>query len=134
MKLRWDPVEDFSNFVNAVIDKKAYASITGYIAHAQDDADAEIIAGGNHSDTEGYFIEPTVIVAADPTYRTMCEEIFGPVVTIYVYEDSDFEDTLKLVDKNFSIRTDGSCFCSGQTGYCSSECGFTPCGGQFLHQ
>lgn len=109
-EVKMGPVEDFSNFVNAVIDKKAYASITGYIAHAQDDADAEILAGGNYSDTEGYFIEPTVIVAADPTYRTMCEEIFGPVVTIYVYEDSDFEDTLKLVDRTSPYALTGAVF------------------------
>lgn len=109
-EVKMGSVEDFSNFVNAVIDKKAYASITSYIAHAQDAADAEILAGGNYSDTEGYFIEPTVIVVTDPTFRTMCEEIFGPVVTIYVYEDSDFEDTLELVDKTSPYALTGAVF------------------------
>ena len=109
-EVKMGSVEDFSNFVNAVIDKKAYASITGYIAHARDAVDAEILAGGNYSDTEGYFIEPTVIVVTDPTYRTMCEEIFGPVVTIYVYEDSDFEDTLELVDKTSPYALTGAIF------------------------
>lgn len=109
-EVKMGTVQDFSNFVNAVIDKKAYASITGYIAHAQDAADAEILAGGNYSDTEGYFIEPTVIVATNPTFRTMCEEIFGPVVTIYVYEDSDFENTLELVDKTSPYALTGAVF------------------------
>ncbi len=109
-EVKMGPVEDFSNFVNAVIDKKAYASITSYIAHARDAADAEILAGGNYSDVEGYFIEPTVIVVTDPTYRTMCEEIFGPVVTIYVYEDSDFEETLELVDKTSPYALTGAIF------------------------
>lgn len=90
--------EDFSNFFTAVIDKSAFKSITAYIDYAKQSADAEIIAGGNYDDSKGYFIEPTVIVAKDPKFRTMEEEIFGPVLTIYVYEDDKYEETLELCD------------------------------------
>ena len=90
-------VEDFSNFMNAVIDRGAFTDITGYIDYAKSAADAEIITGGNYDDSKGYFIEPTTIVTTDPHFKTMEEEIFGPVVTIYVY-DGSFEETLDLVD------------------------------------
>ena len=88
--------EDFSNFINAVIDEAAFDKITGYIKRAKKDK-LEIIAGGNFDKKEGYFIEPTVIVAKKPDYVTMCEEIFGPVLTIYVYPEKKFEETLELV-------------------------------------
>ena len=92
--------EDFSNFVNAVIDENAFDKITRFIDNAKRADSAEVIAGGNYDKSIGYFIEPTVILASDPKYTTMCEEIFGPVMTIYVYEEKDFEATLKLVDDN----------------------------------
>ena len=92
--------EDYSNFVNAVIDEKAFDKIAGFIDGAKASKDAEIIAGGGYDKSVGYFIEPTVVVASDPKYTTMCDEIFGPVITIYVYDDADFEATLKLVDDN----------------------------------
>tara|TARA_R110002049_G_scaffold41162_2_gene124370 strand:+ start:6747 stop:8369 length:1623 start_codon:yes stop_codon:yes gene_type:complete len=92
--------EDYSNFVNAVISEKAFDSIASYIDGAKNSSDAEIIAGGGYDKSEGYFIEPTVILAKDPKFTTMCEEIFGPVITIYVYEEKDFEATLDLVDDN----------------------------------
>jgi 1-pyrroline-5-carboxylate dehydrogenase len=92
--------EDFSNFVNAVIDEKAFDKITAYIDNAKAASDAEIIAGGEYDKSVGYFIHPTVILASDPKYVTMCEEIFGPVITIFVYEEADFEATLALVDDN----------------------------------
>lgn len=92
--------EDFSNFVNAVIDERAFDKIASFIDGAKEAGDAEIIAGGNYDKSEGYFIDPTVILASDPKYTTMCDEIFGPVITIYVYEENDFEATLKLVDDN----------------------------------
>ena len=92
------PTEDFSNFVNAVIDEKAFDKITSYIAKAKTDSNVEVIAGGNYDKSKGYFIEPTIIVAKDPKYVTMCEELFGPVLTLYVYDAEKFEETLALVD------------------------------------
>ena len=92
-----DP-RDFENFVCAVIDGSAYRDITGFIDHAKQSSDAEILFGGNYSDEKGFFIEPTVILAKDPKYKTMCEEIFGPVLTIHVYDGAKWEETLKLVD------------------------------------
>jgi 1-pyrroline-5-carboxylate dehydrogenase len=91
--------EDFENFINAVIDEKAFDKITSFIEKAKQSQDVEIIAGGNFDKSKGYFIEPTVIVSKKPDYVTMCEELFGPVLTIYVYDDNKFEETLELVDK-----------------------------------
>lgn len=99
--------EDFSNFVNAVIDEKAFDKITNYIDNAKRADSAEVIAGGKYDKSEGYFIEPTVVLASDPKYTTMCEEIFGPVISIYVYDENDFEATLKLVDDNSYALTGG---------------------------
>lgn len=99
--------EDFSNFVNAVIDEKAFDKIANYIDNAKRADSAEVIAGGNYDKSEGYFIEPTVVLASDPKYTTMCEEIFGPVISIYVYDENDFEATLKLVDDNSYALTGG---------------------------
>jgi 1-pyrroline-5-carboxylate dehydrogenase len=90
--------EDFRNFINAVIDEKAFNKISNFIAEAKKSKDAKIIAGGNFDKSKGYFIEPTVIEAEDPKYTTMCEEIFGPVLTIYVYDDKKWEQTLDLVN------------------------------------
>ena len=90
---------DFTNFVNAVIDKNAFDSISEYIDFAKDSPDAEIISGGSYDDIEGYFIEPTTIITTDPHFKTMEEEIFGPVLTIYLYNPSDWEKTMDLVDK-----------------------------------
>lgn len=101
--------EDFGNFFNAVIDEKAFDSIAAYIDQAKSDGQ-EIIAGGNHSKTEGYFIEPTVIVAKDPSYRTMCEEIFGPVLTIYVYDENEWEETLALLNATSPYALTGAVF------------------------
>ncbi len=101
--------EDFGNFINAVIDEKAFDSISGYIARAKEDGE-EIIAGGNYDKSEGYFIEPTVIVTKDPKYRTMCEEIFGPVITIHVYNADKYEETLKLVDETSPYALTGALF------------------------
>jgi 1-pyrroline-5-carboxylate dehydrogenase len=93
------PTEDFSNFINAVIDEKAFDKITSYIKNAKKSKDVQIIAGGNFDKSKGYFIEPTILLAKKPQYITMCEEIFGPVLTVYVYDDNKFEETLELVDK-----------------------------------
>jgi 1-pyrroline-5-carboxylate dehydrogenase len=102
--------EDFGNFVNAVIDEKSFNSITGYIEEARKNPLNEIIAGGKYDKSKGYFIEPTVIVSKDPSSITMCEEIFGPVVTIYVYHEDNFEETLELVDSTSPYALTGSIF------------------------
>jgi 1-pyrroline-5-carboxylate dehydrogenase len=101
-------VEDFSNFINAVIDEKSFDKIAGYIERAKQDADAEVIAGGNYDKSTGYFIEPTVIEAKNPKYATLCEEIFGPVLTIYVYDAEAFEETMTLVDTTSPYALTGS--------------------------
>lgn len=100
--LKIGPTEDFGNFINAVIDEKSFDKLAGYIDKAKNDEGLEIIAGGNYDKSKGYFIEPTVLVTKDPYYITMCEELFGPVLTIYVFEDNDFEKTLDIID-NTSI-------------------------------
>jgi 1-pyrroline-5-carboxylate dehydrogenase len=102
--------EDFTNFFNAVIDERAFDKISNYIAEAKKDKSAEIIAGGECDKSKGYFIEPTIILVKDPKYRTMCEEIFGPVLTVYVYEGSDFEATLDLVNDTSPYALTGAVF------------------------
>lgn len=97
--LKMGPTEDFGNFINAVIDEKSFDKLAKYIDAAKKDTDLEIIAGGNYDKSKGYFIEPTVIVTKDPFYVTMCEELFGPVLTVFVYENKDFEKTLDIVDQ-----------------------------------
>lgn len=101
-------VEDFSNFVNAVIDEKAYNSITRYIVNAKKNKKVKVLAGGNFSKSKGYFIEPTVLETKDPMSTTMCEEIFGPVLTIYVYKADQFEKTLDLVDNTSAYALTGA--------------------------
>ena len=96
--LKMGDVEDFTNFVSAVIDEGAFKSITEYIDFAKSSDEAEIITGGNYDDSVGYFIEPTTIVTTNPRFKTMEEEIFGPVLTIYVYEDDKFDEALDLCD------------------------------------
>ncbi len=100
--------DDTSNFVNAVIDLKAFDKIASYIDHIKSAGDAEIIVGGNYDKSVGYFIEPTVAVTTNPKFRTMCEEIFGPVLTIYVYADADYEATMKLLDETSEYALTGS--------------------------
>ncbi|MEK7255609.1 MAG: L-glutamate gamma-semialdehyde dehydrogenase [Bacteroidota bacterium] len=102
--------EDFTNFVNAVIDEKAFDKISSYIAAAEKDDSVEIIAGGKYHKSEGYFIEPTVLVVSNPNYRTMCEEIFGPVLTIYVYDENEWLETLDLLDKTSPYALTGAVF------------------------
>ena len=102
--------EDFGNFINAVIDEKAFDSITKYIEEAKKNPLNEIISGGKYDKSKGYFIDPTVIVSKDPMSITMCEEIFGPVVTIYIYHDDNFEETMDLVDRTSPYALTGSIF------------------------
>jgi 1-pyrroline-5-carboxylate dehydrogenase len=91
-------VEDFGNFINAVIDERSFDKIVSYIDGAKKNGAAKIIAGGTYDKSKGFFIQPTIIEALDPRYITMCEEIFGPVLTIHIYDETKFEETLELVD------------------------------------
>jgi 1-pyrroline-5-carboxylate dehydrogenase len=102
-------VENFTNFVNAVIDEKSFDKLESYIKAARKkDSPAKILVGGKCDKTEGYFIEPTVIETTDPKYITMCEELFGPVLTLYVYDENKFEDALKLVDSTSPYALTGA--------------------------
>ncbi len=103
-------VEDFSNFINAVIDEAAFSKITEYIEFIKDSNEAEIVCGGNYDNSKGYFIEPTIAVTTNPHFRTMQEEIFGPVLTVYVYEDDKFEETLHLCDETSPYGLTGAIF------------------------
>ena len=102
--------EDPSNFINAVISEKSFDNISTYIDFVKQQEDAEIIIGGNCDKTNGYFVEPTVIVTTNPKFRTMCEEIFGPVITIYVYKEDRWLETLKLVDETSEYALTGAVF------------------------
>ena len=108
--IRMGSPEDFGNFINAVIDEKAFDSITAYIDGIKRAKNAKILYGGGYSKEEGYFIEPTVVQVTDPKYKTMCEEIFGPVLTIYVYKDAEYEATLDLLDETSPYALTGSIF------------------------
>lgn len=101
---------DFSNFINAVIDERSFDKIKSYIDYAHDAEDAEVILGGECDKSIGYFIQPTVIVTTNPHFKTMVEEIFGPVLTIYVYEDDDLDDTLKICDQGSPYALTGAIF------------------------
>lgn len=108
--IKMGPPEDFSNFVNAVIDEASFDKLASYIDNARKDKDAEIIFGGKYDKSVGYFIEPTIILTKDPHYITMEEELFGPVITIYVYEDTDFEKTLDILDNTSIYALTGAIF------------------------
>ena len=107
-EIKMGDVRDFSNFVNAVIDEASFDNIAGYIERAKNAKDAEIAFGGKCDKSKGYFIEPTIILTTNPRYESMEEEIFGPVLTIYVYEDAKFEETLKLCDSTSTYALTGS--------------------------
>ena len=104
------PVTDFTNFVNAVIDRSSFDSIRGYIDFARSAPDAEIVMGGNCDDSQGYFVEPTVIRTTDPKFKTMQEEIFGPVLTVYVYPDDAYRETLEVCDRTSIYGLTGAIF------------------------
>ena len=103
-------VRDFSNFMGAVIDRRAFESIRGYIEHARRSPECEILSGGGTDDARGWFVEPTVIVSSDPNYRSMREEIFGPVLTVYVYPDAEWSETLHLCDRTSPYALTGAVF------------------------
>lgn len=113
--LKMGKTEDFSNFINAVIDRKSYDKLTGYIKNVASNNEAEIIAGGEFDDTEGYFIRPTIIETTNPKYTTMCEELFGPVLTVYVYQDEKYEETLALLDDTSEYALTGAIFAKERT-------------------
>jgi 1-pyrroline-5-carboxylate dehydrogenase len=107
--MKMGSVEDFTNFVNAVIDEKSFDKLEGYIKNSRKrDSGARIWVGGKCDKTEGYFIEPTIIEASDPNYVTMCEELFGPVLTVYIYDENKYESTLKLVDETSPYALTGA--------------------------
>ena len=104
------PVTDFSVFMGAVIDESAFDTITSYIDYAKQSPDAEIVAGGGYDKSSGYFIEPTLVKTTDPKFKLMEEEIFGPVLTLYVYPDDEFEETMGLCDTTSIYALTGSIF------------------------
>jgi 1-pyrroline-5-carboxylate dehydrogenase len=109
-QIKMGDVRDFTNFMNAVIDASAFKSISSYIDHANNDPDSEILAGGGYDDSTGYFIEPTVVLAKQPHTKTMEEEIFGPVMTLYVYPDNKFSETLRVCDRTSPYALTGAIF------------------------
>ena len=109
-KITVGDVREFSNFMNAVIDENSFNNIMNYIGYAKASKDAEIVYGGNGDKSKGYFVDPTVILVKDPHFKTMEEEIFGPVMSIYVYKDKDFEETLKICDQTSPYALTGSIF------------------------
>ena len=109
-KIKMGVVEDFTNFYNAVIDEASFDKLASFIERAKKDPEAEVILGGNYDKSTGYFIEPTVILTTDPYYITMKEELFGPVLTIYVYEDDKYEETLEVLDRTSIYGLTGAVF------------------------
>ena len=114
-EIKMGDVSDFRNFLGAVIDKKAFERIKGYLDEARTKAGVTFVAGGKCDDSKGWFIEPTVLKVEDPKYRTMCEEIFGPVLTVHVYPDAKWEETLALVDSTSPYALTGAVFAQDRT-------------------
>ena len=108
--IRMGDVADFTNFMGAVIDARAFKKISGYLKSAARDEGVSIVAGGGADDSEGWFIEPTLVEAKDPGYKLMCEEIFGPVLTVHVYPDRKWTETLALVDQTSPYALTGAVF------------------------
>jgi len=119
-RVKMGDVQDFGNFMNAVIDKKSFDTIKGYIDYAKNSPDASVIFGGNCDDSVGYFIEPTVIKTDNPRFHTMQEEIFGPVLTVYSYPDKEFESALELCDNTSPYGLTGSIFAQDRTAICTA--------------
>lgn len=109
-EMKMGVVEDFTNFINAVIDERSFIKITAYIDEAKQSDQVTVVAGGNYDGAEGYFIEPTVLRVNDPMYQTMCEEIFGPVLSVYVYEPAEFDRVLQIVNETSPYALTGSIF------------------------
>lgn len=109
-EIKMGDVRDFSAFVNAVIDEASFDNCMRYLEHAKQSPDAEIIFGGNGDKSKGWFVEPTIILAKKPDYKSMCEEIFGPIITVYVYDDDKYEETLRLCDQTSPYALTGAIF------------------------
>lgn len=120
-EIRMGDVADFRNFMSAVIDRRAYDRITGYLARAKSDTGVSIVAGGGASAERGFFIEPTLLQVDDPRYRTMCEEMFGPVLTAYVYPDAKWAETLTLVDQTGPYALTGAVFAQDRLALAEAE-------------
>ncbi|PIS47899.1 MAG: 1-pyrroline-5-carboxylate dehydrogenase [Elusimicrobia bacterium CG08_land_8_20_14_0_20_51_18] len=129
--IKMGPAEDFTNFMNAVIDKSAFENIRTYLEFAGKSKDARILAGGECEDGEGYFIEPTLIQALQPDFKTMREEIFGPVMTVYVYEDGKYAETLELCDKTSPYALTGAIFAQDRLAIMQAEEALEQAAGNF---
>ncbi|HEX4935696.1 MAG TPA: aldehyde dehydrogenase family protein, partial [Gemmatimonadaceae bacterium] len=127
--IRQGDVRDFRNFVSAVIDRKSFDKISGYLDDAR--KNATIVAGGTATDKEGYFIAPTLIEAKEPGYRLMCEEIFGPVVTAYVYDDAKWAETLDVVDRTSPYALTGAVFANDRRALREATLGLRNAAGNF---
>ena len=125
-----DP-EDFRNFMGAVIDRGAFEKITGYLARAREAPDVTVLFGGSANPTEGFFIEPTVLQVQDPAYRTMCEEIFGPVLSVYVYPDARWAETLALVDRTAPYALTGAIFADDRSAVAQAQTALRYAAGNF---
>lgn len=130
-ELKMGSPEDFRNFLTAVIDQAAFNTIVKYIEHAKESPLAEIIAGGKYDDSKGYFIRPTIILAKDPDYKSLKEEIFGPVLTVFVYKDNEYEETLKLCDKTSPYALTGAIFAKERDAIIKAEKTLTFAAGNF---
>jgi len=129
--IRVGDVRDFINLMNAVIDERAFKRITGYIDAAKQSAEAEILTGGGYDDSRGWFIEPSTIVTTNPQYPTMCEEIFGPVLTLYVYDPKEWEPTLRLVDETSPYALTGAVFATDRRAIAEASVALTHAAGNF---
>lgn len=129
--IKMGDIEDFTNFMGAVIDAQAFRSIKGYIDYAKESPEAEIICGGNADDSVGFFIDPTVIVTTNPRFKTMEEEIFGPVLTIYVYKDEEIEEALDLCDSTSIYGLTGAVFAQDREAIVKIEKRLTHAAGNF---
>jgi len=119
--IKFGDTEDFTNYMGAIIEQKAFDSIKSYIQYARDAKEAEIIAGGECDDSVGFFIQPTVILTTDPKFKTMQEEIFGPVITVYVYADADFNQALDLCESTSRYALTGAIFAQDRSALVEME-------------
>ncbi len=124
-------VEDFTNFVNAVIDEKSFDKLAKYLDAAKTDSNVEIVSGGTYDKSVGYFIAPTVLRVDDPKYVTMCEELFGPVLTLHVYDDAKWAETLKLVDDTSPYALTGAVFAQDRAALLEAERALVNAAGNF---
>jgi len=122
---------DFGNFLAAVIDEPAYRAITEYVDLAKASPDAEVIIGGGYSEEVGWFVEPTVILAKDPKFTTMCEEVFGPVLTVYAYPAAEWEETIRLVDTTSPYALTGAVFADDRGAVRDALAGLRDAAGNF---